>query len=59
MPGSSNLKAQDTKFRVKEIKEKSVTFCFPKVKAKEKANFSKSSDYGDFSVEILGHVFQS
>ena len=27
--------------KVKEMKEKSVTFCFLKLKAKEKANFSK------------------
>ena len=27
--------------KVKEMKEKSVTFCFLKLKAKEKPNFSK------------------
>ena len=30
-----------TKFFVKDMKEKPVTFCFLKLKAKEKANFSK------------------
>ena len=38
------------------MKEKSVKFCFLKLKAKEKANFSKE---GDGSVENLGLFFQS
>ena len=40
MPGSSNMKAQH-KFCVKKIKEKSVTFCFPKLKTKVKINVPK------------------
>ena len=40
VPDSSNLKTQH-KVVVKEIKEKSATFCFFKLKAKEKVNFSK------------------
>ena len=40
MPGSSNLKAQQN-FCVKEMKEKSVTFCSFELKTKEIANFSK------------------
>ena len=40
MPGSINLKTQH-KFCVKKMKEKFVAFCFLKLKAKKKANFSK------------------
>ena len=42
MPGSSNPKAQqNSNFCVKEMKEKSVTFCFLKLKTKEEANIPK------------------
>ena len=41
------------------MKEKSVKFCFLKLKAKEKANFSNHLREGDFSVENLGVFFQS
>ena len=41
------------------MKEKSITFCFLKLKAKEKANFSKIIGEGDFSVENLGLFLQS
>ena len=59
MSGSSNLKVQH-KVCVKEMKEKYVTLCFLKLKAKEKANFSKNHrGKGDFSVKNLGHFFQS
>ena len=40
MPGSISLKAQHKVF-VKEMKEKSVTFCFLKLKVKEIENISK------------------
>ena len=40
MSGSSNLKAQHKVF-AKDMKEKSAKFGFLKLKAKEKANFSK------------------
>ena len=35
------IKRNSIKFCVKDRNEKSITFCFPKLKAKEKANFSK------------------
>ena len=43
------------------MKEKSVTFCFIKLKAKEKSNFSKiiGARVSDFSVENLGPFLQS
>ena len=48
-----------TMFYVRNMKEKSVTFFFLKLKAKEKANFSKIiGGEGDFSVKNLGLLFQ-
>ena len=48
------------KFYVKDMKEKSVTFCFLKLKPKEKGNFSKIIERkGDFSVENLDLCFHS
>ena len=58
MPGSISLKAQHKVF-VKEMKEKSVTFCFLKLKVKEIENISKIIGKGCFSVENLGLFFQS
>ena len=40
------------------MNEKSVTFCFVKLKAKKNTNFSKIIGEGDFSVENLGLFFQ-
>ena len=40
------------------MEEKSVTFCFLKLKGKEKANFSKFIGESEFSVENLGLLFQ-
>ena len=54
------IKRHRIKFCVKDRKEKSVTFCFLKLKAKEKANFSKIiGGECEFSVENLGRFFQS
>ena len=41
------------------MKGKSITYCFLKLKAKEKKISPKSSEEGDFSVENLGFFFQS
>ena len=42
------------------MKEKSVTFCFLKLKAREKANFYKIfGEEGTFSVENVGPFFQN
>ena len=41
------------------MKGKSATFCFHKLKVKEKVNFFKSLGEGDFSVENLGLFLQS
>ena len=59
-PGSSNLnlsflRAQQ-KFCVNEMKEKCLTFCFLKLKAKVSSNHGGE---GDFPVEKLGFFFQS
>ena len=54
MPGSSNLKAQqNSNFCVKEMKEKSVTFCFLKLETKEEANIPKIiKERGNFCGEF-------
>ena len=60
MPGSTNLNfsfsGAQQKFCVKEMKEKCVTFCFYKLKAKVSL---KLLIVGDFSVLKLGLFFQS